>query len=207
MVVDALETAWGVWAELGLSLSEEQWQRPTRLEGWTVKAVFAHCGIWPDGAAASAQNPPSDREVTHPLASDLLRQWNQPGGLAEATARDVQQAAVGGAEDQPTGTLVQQFAEVGPRAVELLRSTDLDRHLDYFGQAVIPLREAVRIGLLEAVVHYLDIADALGLPAPGPMTGEPVRLTTDLLTEMADPVALIDAATGRGTPAVFPVLR
>ena len=39
MIVDALAQAWRAWAELGAQLDDEQWDRPTRLEGWKVRDV------------------------------------------------------------------------------------------------------------------------------------------------------------------------
>ena len=65
--------------------------------------------------------------------------------------------------------------------------------------------EAVRIVLLESTVHLLDVLDALGRPPQVPAPA--LRGTAHLLAELADPLALIEAATGRATTTVFPVLR
>lgn len=207
MVVEALDVAWRAWAELGRGLGEEQWHRPTRLDGWSVKAVFAHYSPWPGIVVSAAEAPPCERPLTHAGAAELLAAWNEQGGVAHAAADDVRRAAIDSAESHTISDLVEPFTAVAPRAVELLRSVDLDRPLDYFGLAVVPHREGVRIGLMEAVVHYFDLASALGWAVPGPMAGEPVRITSGLLADIADPVALIHAATGRGASDVFPVLR
>ncbi len=64
--------------------------------------------------------------------------------------------------------------------------------------------EAARIALLEAVVHLLDVIDALGR-APD-LPAEALRDTAHLLADLADPVAFVEGATGRaGSP--LPVLR
>jgi hypothetical protein len=64
--------------------------------------------------------------------------------------------------------------------------------------------EAARIALLEAVVHLLDVLDALGR-APDLPAGA-LRETVHLLADLADPVAFIEGATGRaGSP--LPLLR
>jgi hypothetical protein len=76
--------------------------------------------------------------------------------------------------------------------------------VDYFGQAVLRLDEAVSIGILEATVHLLDLLRALDQPADVPAGG--LAHTAALLAELAPPVDFIEAATGRGTAVPFPVL-
>ena len=39
--------------------------------------------------------------------------------------------------------------------------------VDYFGRAMLPLSEAISIGILEATVHLLDLQRALGVPPAG----------------------------------------
>jgi hypothetical protein len=106
-----------------------------------------------------------------------------------------------------TDELVAQFTTVAPQAIDRLREADLERTVHYGGFAVVPAREALRIFVMEGVVHYFDIAAALDRDMPGPMAGEALKVTIRLLAETADPVALIDAATGRGDAPVFPVMR
>jgi hypothetical protein len=77
--------------------------------------------------------------------------------------------------------------------------------VDYFGRAMLPLEEAVSIGILEATVHLLDLQRALGAPPELPVAG--VEHTVALLAQMAPPVDFIELATGRSTAALFPVLR
>ena len=72
---------------------------------------------------------------------------------------------------------------------------------------MVPAREALRIFVLEGVAHYLDVAAALELDRPGPMAGQALKVTVDLLAETADPIAFIDAATGRDDAPVLPVMR
>ena len=77
--------------------------------------------------------------------------------------------------------------------------------VDYFGRAMLPLEEAVSIGILEATVHLLDLQRALGVPPDLPAAG--VEHTVALLAQMAPPVDFIELATGRSSATVFPVLR
>ncbi|MER5393521.1 maleylpyruvate isomerase N-terminal domain-containing protein [Saccharopolyspora sp. NPDC002686] len=206
MIVDALEQAWQAWAALGRELDEAQWRRPTRLPDWSVQDVFAHHSDFPAGTAAGIEAPEPAAPVTHADAAELLAFMQQPGGIADQTCEEVRTEAIRRAES-PTAELVEQFTDVAPAVIAALRTTDLNRKVDYGGLAVVPAGEALRIFTMEAVVHYFDMATALDLPTPGPMAGAPVRETVRLLAETADPVALVDAATGRGTPAVFPVLH
>lgn len=88
------------------------------------------------------------------------------------------------------------------------RDIDFHRLVDYLGLAVIPLGEAARVMLLEAVVHYLDLADALVLPRASSRIGTgPLLRVAGLLAATADPVEFIEAATGRTRTPVLPVLR
>jgi uncharacterized protein (TIGR03083 family) len=207
MVVDALDQAWQAWAELGSRLDDQQWNRPTRLDGWNVKHVYAHhCGF-PGGAAAAIEAPPVTAAVTHADAAELLTFMQQPGGIADSVADDLRQHSLDFASQHSIDDMVEQFTKVAPKVIADLREFDLTRPIDYGGLAVISSAEALRITLLEAVVHYFDMAIALDLPVPGPLAGEPTSATTRLLAELADPVALIDAATGRGAPPVFPVMH
>jgi hypothetical protein len=65
--------------------------------------------------------------------------------------------------------------------------------------------EALRIVLMESVVHLLDVLDGLGrdpcVPAPS------LRETSHRLAEVAEPVAFIEAATGWSANCPLPVLR
>lgn len=207
MVVDALAQAWRAWGELGETLQPSQWAAPTRLDGWTVKDVFAHHSTFPAAVRAAVRAPDVLDPATHADAAALLAHMQQPGGIADSAAGELREAATGLARESSAAELVEQFSTLGPEVIADLRDRDLERRVDYGGLAVITASEALRIFLLEAVVHYFDMAVALELPVPGPMTGEPLRATARLLAEVADPVALIDAATGRGQPRLFPVLR
>ncbi|MER7079949.1 TIGR03083 family protein [Saccharopolyspora kobensis] len=204
MIVDALDQAWRGWAALGRVLAGEQWQRPTRLPDWTVRDVYAHHCDFPAGTAAGLEAPEPTAPMSHATAAELLAFMQRPGGIADQTREEVRTTAI---QRAGAGELVEQFTDLAPKVIAALRETDLDRKVDYMGFAVVSAEEALRIFLMEAVVHYFDIATALDLPVPGPMAGAPLRETVRLLTETADPVALVDAATGRGTPPVFPVLR
>ncbi|MBB5153152.1 maleylpyruvate isomerase N-terminal domain-containing protein [Saccharopolyspora phatthalungensis] len=207
MITDALDRAWQAWAELGSDLDEAQWQRPTRLTGWTVKDVYAHHSGFPAATAAGMDAPEPSGPVTHADAAELLAFMQQPGGIADETADLLRDQATAQASAAPTSSLVAQFTEVAPKVIAALRTADLSRRVDYGGLAVVPAGEALRIFLMEAVVHYFDMATGLDRPVPGPLAGEPLRETVRLLADTADPIAFIDAATGRGTSQIFPIMH
>jgi hypothetical protein len=99
--------------------------------------------------------------------------------------------------------MVEQFAGTGPRAIARARQLG-PVVVDYFGQAMLRLDEAVSIGILEATVHLLDLQRALGEPAEVPVEG--LTHTAAILAQMAPSVDFIEAATGRRTTDLFPVL-
>jgi hypothetical protein len=78
--------------------------------------------------------------------------------------------------------------------------------LDYYGQGSLPLSEAVSIVTMEAVVHGLDLCAAAGIGGQS-LPAEATRATVGLLAAVADPGVFIEAATGRRTRAVLPVIR
>jgi uncharacterized protein (TIGR03083 family) len=208
MIISALRQTWESWAELGSGLHAEQWTRTTRLDGWNVKDVYAHCcwAPWFFGEAVQDGHAPTG-PVTHARAPEVLAEMQASGGIAHTSADGIRQHAIDDAGKHSTTELTEQFRTAAPRVLQQLEALDPTRGVDYGGMAVVPLGEALRITLLEAVVHYLDIAAALDFPRPGPVAGSPLAQTVELLAEIADPVAFVDHATGRSTARVFPVLR
>jgi hypothetical protein len=102
--------------------------------------------------------------------------------------------------------LVAFFTEDGPRGIAVLRRQDPDTRVPWPGAAAVTTwGEAVRIVMMEAVVHLLDVLDGLGMPADVPAAG--LRDTAHLLADLADPAEFVSVATGRSTRSVLPVLR
>ena len=203
--VDALAQTWQVWARLGASLTEAQWTTQTRCPGWDVAAAYAHHSASPRDL--DAPMPVSGVEDGEPVtASEILRGFNAPEGIAHTTAeaiadRDVEDAARHSRQD-----LVERFSEHGPSAVKRLRQVDPRLVIHWPGAIeVVTAAEALRIVLLEATVHLLDVQRALGRDpdVPAAALAETVRL----LAELAPAVELIETATGRSARSPFPVLR
>lgn len=200
----ALDAVWTTWARTAETLATGDWSRPSRCAGWDVAALYAHVGLFPF-AVCNAPPPPADPGV--PLtAVEILRGFNAPGGVAHGAAAEVAGAAVRSAADAGPDGLRRTFTDDAPRAVGVVREHDPGDPVPWpAADGVTTWGEAVRIVLLESTVHLLDVLDALGRPPQVPAPA--LRETAHLLAELADPVALVEAATGRATPTVFPVLR
>lgn len=205
---DDLEAAWHAWAAAVADLPAQDWERPTRLPGWTVAGLVAHYAPFPGLLHGFARAVPAKGPPTHADAAELLAAFNRPQGLAHTMAGQIAEWAVQLAAESDRADLVAPFAATAPVAVAEARRTDCHRLVDYVGVAVLPFGEAARIFLLEAVVHYLDLADALALPRARERVGSgPLQRVAGLLAAMADPVEFIEAATGRTSLPVLPVLR
>jgi uncharacterized protein (TIGR03083 family) len=198
MALDArlttLESLWAVWAEQARAMTDEQWRLPTRLGDWDVRSLYAHVGGWLFGFTLLPDRV-RHAEPTHATAAALLRDFNAPGGVAN---RKREQIASGAREDAArygTAAMLEQFAEVGPRAIAAARG--LGPVVVEYARVLLRLEEAVSIGIMEATVHLLDLRSALGQPPDVPAEG--LAHTAALLVEM-DPAGLIEAATGRGAP-------
>ena len=203
--VDAIERTWDAWATLGARLQDSEWATPTRCPGWSVADVYAHASNFPRTLAIGPP-PPPDAPVGRPLtASDVLGRFNRPDGVAHTMAASVAHAAIEDAAGHRPDDLVERFTDDGRRAVDLLRNADPAMIVPWPGSGgVVLLVEALRIVLMESVVHLLDVHRALELPPEIPDAA--LRETSQLLTELAPAVQFIEAMTGRGA-ALGPVLR
>ncbi|MBZ6473956.1 maleylpyruvate isomerase N-terminal domain-containing protein [Streptomyces griseocarneus] len=204
--LDALEQTWRIWADLGAELTERQWTAATRCPGWDVAAVYAHHSTFPrdmDGPLPPLSGRPGVEPVT---AVEMVRRFNAPGGVAHEAADAVAKGAVSGAAEAGGGGLVERFAVRGPGAVRRLRAEEPARTVPWGATGLtLELAEAVRIVLLEATVHLLDVQRALDRPPLVPP--QALSDTALLLAEVAPPVDFIEAATGRSARSPLPVLR
>jgi len=66
---------WAAWDRQGRTLAAEQWDRPTRLGGWTVRMLYAHAAGWPLGFSRLVGQV-RETEPTHATAAALLGAFN-----------------------------------------------------------------------------------------------------------------------------------
>jgi uncharacterized protein (TIGR03083 family) len=199
--IDALAAVWQRWAEVGSGLTDVEWASPSRCRGWDVAALFAHVGVFPHAVL----HPPQADGGDAVTAVDILRGFNAPSGVAHAMADQVADHAVALAAQVGRPGLVAFFADGGPRGIAALRDRAADGLVPWPSSgAVTTWVEAIRIALMEATVHLLDVLDALGRAPDVP--AEALRETAHLLADLADPVAFVEGATGRAV-SPLPVLR
>jgi uncharacterized protein (TIGR03083 family) len=197
-----LAVLWSAWRQQGDTLTDEQWERPTRLGTWDVRSLYAHAAAWPLGFSKLLGRV-RDVEPTHPTAAALLREFNHPDGIAKREADQVAATARERAASYSPAEMIERFAATGPEAIARARQLG-PVVVDYFGLAMLRLDEVASIGILEATVHLLDLRRALDLPPDVPAAG--LAHTAAVLAEMAPAVDFIEVATGRSTVELFPVL-
>ncbi|GAB3754122.1 maleylpyruvate isomerase N-terminal domain-containing protein [Microlunatus parietis] len=200
----ALAACWERWAELGAALTEADWRRPTRCDGWDIEALFAHHAGYPIALRTRPAEAPGGAVVT---AVDVLRGYNVPGS---PEVEQVAAAVADGARRQVTALgqerLLAAFAEDARAATGWLAETPGATIFPWQGgPASIMLAEALRIALMEATVHLYDLQHALGLPPDAPASA--AAETARLLAEVPDSAAFIEAASGRSEDPVLPVIR
>jgi uncharacterized protein (TIGR03083 family) len=199
-----LGEAWQWWAMTLTELDAAAWQRETRLPGWDVAALAAHASLLVRGLEALSARP-LDTEPTVQSARDMLRGFNVPGGVATALADGIAEMARRQAASTPPEELAALFSVRAPEVIAALEASG-PIVIDYFGNGAFPLIEAMSIAVLEAVVHGVDLCAAVDVPTTS-IPASPIQHTVALLAAMAEPVSFIEAATGRTSSPVLPVLR
>jgi hypothetical protein len=139
-------------------------------------------------------------------AAEIVRRFNVSDGAAHTMAEAVAGRARDDADRLGPEELTGRFSSAASQAVNALRDAPPDTLVAWpRTDGVVPLQEAVRIVLLESVVHLLDVLRALGRE-PAVDRGA-LREAAALLAEVAAPVEFIEAATGRSPTSPLPLLR
>lgn len=107
----------------------------------------------------SVPPPPVDGPFGEPFtAIEILRRFNAPDGVAHSMAGTVADGAVSEATAYTRRELVDRFIVDGPRALQWLRQAKATVVAPWPASGgVVTLVEALRIVLLEATVHLLDV--------------------------------------------------
>ncbi|MDH6680600.1 uncharacterized protein (TIGR03083 family) [Rhodococcus sp. LBL1] len=199
---DLLIGLWRMWAKRAEELSDEQWTTETRLPGWTVRDVYVH--VTPDVMIAMLAAPAAEGDAQVTSAAEMLRVFNADPVATEPMHAQLAEMVRQIAADVDRETLVERFDTELPEAFMGLTGLSRDTVIAH------PILESVSLGafldmaIMEATVHWLDVIDAVGGPAPEEAAVERAR---DILAAVADPLAFVEAATGRSSQTVLPVMR
>ncbi|MFB6889873.1 maleylpyruvate isomerase N-terminal domain-containing protein [Kitasatospora sp. NPDC056327] len=194
---------WASWAERGAAFDEERWGRATRLDGWTVRELYAHVAASPE-LFARLRDAVVDGPAAVDRGSAVLRSYNRPGGVAHTAAGLIADGARESAAALGPRALVARFAEDGARVLEWLGEVPPQTAIGHPLLGTVTLGALTEVAVMEATVHLLDLTAAVGGPPP---TAEALEATRLLLAEVADPVEFIEAAAGRTRDPVLPVIR
>ncbi|MGX9791208.1 maleylpyruvate isomerase N-terminal domain-containing protein [Mycobacterium sp. MMS18-G62] len=198
-----LADAWERWARRCAELTPQQWSTATRCRPWDVRGLVAHAcpgrSMFDMLTAATTDGPAA---VTD--AAEMLRRFNAPGGIAHTSADDIAEHAATEAATLTPDDAVTRFTE----CAEILRATPMSEEIVIAYPVVgitTTLAVVAEIALMEATVHMLDLADAVGGVEP---SAQALAATRDLLIAVPDPIAAIEVLTGRTDPtAAVPAIR
>ena len=122
----------------------------------------------------------------------MLRGFNAHGGIAHTSADSVAERTKAAATTLTPGEAVTRFTE----CAEILRATTMSNEVVIWCPVAgsTTLAAIAEVALMEATVHLLDLADAVGgVQAPKTALGA----TRDLLVVVPDPWAAIEILAGR----------
>ena len=201
-VRETLADAWERWSRRCAELTPQQWSSATRCLPWNVRELVAH--LCPDRSmfdmltAAATDGPAA---VTD--AAEMLRRFNAPDGIAHTSADQIATRATTEASTLTPDAAVTRFTE----SAEILRATPMSEEtvISYPVVGSTTLAVIAEVALMEATVHMLDLADAVGGVRP---SHQALATTRDLLIAVLDPIAAIEVLAGRADPAaVLPAIR
>jgi uncharacterized protein (TIGR03083 family) len=199
---EVLADAWERWARRCATLSPEEWSTPTRCSGWDVAALLAH--VCPDSAMfARLGGAIVDGPAAVTDAAEMLRRFNEPDGIAHTTADSLAEQAVSDAAALTPDVAAARFSE----CARILRTTPMsdDTVIAYPTVGSTTLAVIAETALMEATVHMLDLAAAVGGIEP---SAQALSATRDLLITVPDATAAIEVLAGRADPAAaVPAIR
>lgn len=185
-------------SQLVMGLSDEEFNRPTRLPAWNVKELLGHLyrGIDRTNWALDDDEPVVPDE-------DAVSYWRRLNPSYDAThiadrAKEVADRFGSGQE------LAVAWDELWRRAVGRAANADPDRPMKTW-EPVLTMDDFLKTRVLELTVHRADLMDALELP-PAPSDGG-MEVTQEILLGLLDAditalpdwdgVEFIEKGTGR----------
>jgi uncharacterized protein (TIGR03083 family) len=171
------------------ALSDDDWARPSRCHGWSVRDVVFHLLLDPQRALVAFASPTVEDPTT-----DCIAYWRpyRPGTEgAERHAEFVRRAAA--AYPRPA-LIAEVWAETSEAALRAAVSSPPTGRVET-QHLVIAVPDFLATLTVEAALHHLDLTVKLDHPPPVPPAAlEIVRMTLDGLLGMALPMAW-DSAT------------
>lgn len=150
-VFAAWQSASEDFIDLVTPLSQEEWDTPTALPGWSVGDIVAHVG-WIEGMLIGEFDPPHepDWSVLPHVANDFGRITEIPVDLRRSWTREA---------------VLVELADRVARRTQELESGARDATVEVMGPlGPAPLGRVLRMRTLDTWVHEQDIRDALGRP-------------------------------------------
>jgi hypothetical protein len=185
-VREVLADAWERWARRCAELTPQQWSTPTRSRPWDVRGLVAH--LCPDRSMFDMLNAAAaDEAAAVTDASEMLRRFNAPDGIAHTSADHIAERATTEATELTPGGSVTRFTE----SAEILRATPMSNKtvITYPVVGTTTLAVVAEVALMEATLHLLDLDDAVGSVLP---SQQALAATRDLLIAVPDPIAAIE---------------
>lgn len=136
-------------------------------------------------------------------AAVLLRRFNEPDGVANTNAGSLAEQARSDAAALTPEAAARRFAD----SARTLRATTVpaDTVIAYPSVGSTTLAVITETALMEATVHLLDLAAAVGGVEPSPQA---LAATRDLLISVPDPTAAVEVLAGRAAPKdAVPAIR
>lgn len=173
------------------SLSEQDFDRPTRCPGWSVAELVAHCeGMLHRLVGANAEpveaEPEIDRVGYYRYDPDGPREGEDPDKTFSEVIRDRVIDEVGGRD---AGELRASLEAAVSNALDGIRELPASRVIKRSGHPPMRFREFVASRNLEFGVHVMDIAHAVGRPE---------RTAPEATTAITD---ILDGLLGSPVPA------
>jgi uncharacterized protein (TIGR03084 family) len=151
-ILIALTSQHAQLAELVDACGNDDWQRPTRCEGWDVASVLAHLALTDEGATASARG-----EFDHHDDGLLGSRERQTVSVDDAAAAQVEAVRAAGGEE-----IRRRWHEASERMRAVFEAGDPHTRVTWVA-GKLSLQTLATTRLSECWIHTDDIADALGI--------------------------------------------
>lgn len=142
-------------AELVDACADDDWERPTRCEGWDIASVLAHLALTDQGATASARG-----EFDHYADGLLGTRERQTISVDDAAAAQVEAERAAGGDK-----IRQRWHDASETMRAVFDAGDPHTRVTWVA-GKLSLQTLATTRLAECWIHTDDIADALGIALP-----------------------------------------